>query len=54
MTRGYHLVEARETECCVCGEVRICAVMQADLPESETGYIDEFAICGECERKAAK
>ena len=54
MTRGYHLVEAKDTECSVCGETAICAVMVADTPERETGYIDEYAICDECERKAAR
>ena len=54
MTRGFHLVEAKECDCSVCGEVSICAIMVANEPERETGYVDEYAICGPCERKAAR
>jgi hypothetical protein len=45
----YHDVPSRETECYFCGETKMCHIRLADVPDGETGYVDEWAICKECE-----
>lgn len=48
MTITYSLMPAKVAECYECGETLLCEVYVADSPESETGYVDEFAICESC------
>jgi len=47
----YYQTEGRETYCEVCGYVCACDVLAADDRESETGYLDELALCPECRRE---
>jgi hypothetical protein len=41
--------EVKEAECFKCGRTAMCTIFVADAPEAETGYIDEFACCEDCE-----
>ena len=34
-----------------CGYLTLCNVLAADCRESETGYLDELALCPECRRE---
>ena len=36
------------SECHDCGEKKECTRFTADDREAETGYVDEFDVCGEC------
>jgi len=47
----YYQDEGRETYCEVCGYLTLCEVLIADYRESETGYLDELALCSECRRE---
>jgi hypothetical protein len=43
--------EGRETLCEVCGYRTLCDVLAVDYRETETGYLDEFALCSECQER---
>jgi hypothetical protein len=46
---NYSLLRSHVTECESCGFTRQCNVYVANEREAETGYLDEYAICSECE-----
>lgn len=45
----YHNERPEFVECHSCGELRHCSIIVADIPEVKTGYVEEYAICSECE-----
>lgn len=47
MTRFYHALPAKVTECYECGDTVLCEIVVSD-PEPETGYRDEYAVCRTC------
>lgn len=47
----YYQAEARKTYCEVCGFLTRCDVLAADHRDPETGYLDELALCPECQRE---
>jgi hypothetical protein len=44
----YTKMPAKTIECYECGETSTCEVFVADRPETETEYVDEYAICEAC------
>jgi DNA-directed RNA polymerase subunit RPC12/RpoP len=47
----YHLEKPKVIECHDCGEKVLCSIWVADGPETETGYVDEVALCVKCIEK---
>lgn len=50
----YHKDTPKITDCYFCGQVKLCSITVADYAEQETGYVDEWAICGDCEDAASE
>ena len=47
--RNYYELGPHETECHSCGEHTTCQIYVSRYPETETGYVDEVALCAICD-----